>query len=142
LHFAWNTFYKRIKIIFYVNQMGFGLWKKIKSGAKKVFGGIGKAARGIWDHVIKPAAPKIVSAAGGIVGGLADKLYPGVGGYITDFTSKFDKQNEDEIGPEPNEIKLRPMVMPARTDNDLVPRLKGRVGANGHGVRNLDLVLK
>jgi hypothetical protein len=82
----------------------------LRSLYSSTFTGIGRAAKSVWNNVIKPAAPKIVSAAGGIVGGLADKVFPGAGGVITDLTSRFSK-NEDEVSD----------------SNELVPRLRNKV---------------
>jgi hypothetical protein len=90
--------------------MGFGLWKKIKEGSRKVIGGIGQGVKALWNNVVKPSAKAMLPVAGGILGGYASK-YLGGGG------------DDRDGGPD---------------DNELVPRLKGRVGSGGHGIRNLD----
>jgi hypothetical protein len=48
--------------------MGFGLWKKIKQGSKKVVGGIGKAMD------IVSQVSDVVPIAGAVVGGLTDLI--------------------------------------------------------------------
>jgi hypothetical protein len=97
--------------------MGFGLWKKIKEGARKVFGGIGKT--------VSTIGKTLLPEAGGFAAGLAEKYIPSLGKQAGRAIRRFTGADEPE-------------------DNELLPILKDgsrgtrpMVGANGHGIRNL-----
>jgi hypothetical protein len=62
--------------------MGFGLWKKIKNGLHKVWGGMKKAGEFVYRNVVKPLAPVILPAAGKLIGGAVDTVIPGAGSII------------------------------------------------------------
>jgi hypothetical protein len=105
--------------------MAFGLWKKIKTGAKKVIGGIGKGIK-IAQKVL-PTVAKVLPTAGGIAGGLIGKFNPKLGEKISSGASKIssmigggeddieDTNSFDNTSNDSNEIqprfKVRPMVM-------------------------------
>jgi hypothetical protein len=116
-------------IFFFQTKMGFGLWKKIKNGIKKVIGGIGKGAKTVWEKVIKPVGKAVLPIAGRVVGGFADKFIPGSGAVIGNIA---DSIAGSAGGGEPEYQEEAP------PPNGLIPRLKP-LGANGHGIRNLIL---
>jgi hypothetical protein len=125
--------------------MGFGLWKKIKSGLSKVIGGIGRAGKFIFDKVIKPNAGRIISGAGALIGGK-------IGGRAGKLIQTGAEKLRQHIGK--NQV-LEASPPSAVDDTDLlVPRLKGgggrgirrlasdqpaMLGSGGRGIRRLDL---
>jgi hypothetical protein len=147
--------------------MGFGLWKKIKNGFKKVWGGLKKAGQFVYNKVIKPIGGAVLPIAGKIIGGVVGKVHPGIGAAIEGGAEALgglirgDKPQEDEQplmqevqyveAPPPtvsnaNSIlsKIQPRLRSAvdkiqmRLPENLDPRMnRPRIGAGGHGIRKL-----
>jgi hypothetical protein len=139
--------------------MGFGLWKKIKNGFKKVWGGIKKAGQFVYNKVIKPIGGAVLPIAGKIVGGVVGKIHPGIGAAIEGGSEAIggmlrgDQPQQDE---QPL-IQEGPQIMSAPANNllnKLQPRLKSavdkiqmrlpedkdprmRIGGLGRGIRRI-----
>jgi phage-related protein len=149
--FKYECISEKIKNVFISNKtlakMAFGLWQKIKNGVKRVIGGIGKGVSFVYNKVLKPAVG-FVKPIAGMVTPLIDKVIPGAGSIINtglEFLSPSQDTNaiQQEVPQEYSQQNMiyQPQLYSPGTavppSQNLVPRLKGTVGANGHGIRRI-----